>query len=335
MDPKSCPLRKLILQNLPPPNNIMMQLGCLPCRRQPVIECTEDDLCPGCHQQLYKHESSGRRVPLTIPQLVERGHCLKCHQETGTHASSDHEEEEEEFFSVPHSDLPSMNLPPMQEHHSHTPNTSHIPAGQAVYHGPYNARGEKHGQGEMIWSNGDVYRGMFVHDQRHGPGTLTFQAGGEYVGEWSHNTMHGTGTRRFANGDVYMGAYVEGHRTGEGRFYYANGDLYVGMWRDNHMHGPGRYYYASGQRFEGTMQYSKRVGKGKLQKSDGTVEIFLYVNDARVGQGVRWNAARTKAWRLWKPHKTYERKRISAAEAVSLVYEMDVAAGENQQENVL
>ena len=221
-----------------------------------------------------------------------------------------------------------------------------LPQGTAVYHGPYNDYGQRHGEGEMIWSNGDTYRGSFVNDLREGQGTLSFapppnsvhEDGGEYVGDWLQDEMHGTGTRRYPNGDVYMGDYVKGMRQGQGRFYYANGDLYWGSWKSNQMQGPGRYYYASGQRFEGVFLHGKRSGKGKLQKTDGTLEIFQYINDQRVGQGVRWSADRSKAWRLWMPSNggrtgqssknviTLEKQKMTVAEAVSLVYDIEKAA---------
>ena len=193
-----------------------------------------------------------------------------------------------------------------------------LPAGTAVYQGPYNERGQRHGGGEMVWSNGDVYRGAFVCDMRQGHGTLTFappqspnnayKDGGEYVGDWYQDLMQGNGTRR-----------------------YANGDLYWGRWQNNQMHGQGRYYYASGQRFEGLFLHSKRAGKGKLQRTDGTIEIFQYVNDQRVGQGIRWSADRSKAWRLWMPSSAakgapLQKQKISIAEAVSLDYDIEQAA---------
>jgi hypothetical protein len=174
---------------------------------------------------------------------------------------------------------------------------------------------------------------------REGHGTLVFAAesgdGGEYVGEWQNNLMHGSGTWRYPNGEMYVGEYKAGKRYGEGRFYHANGDLYVGSWFNNEMHGLGRYYFANGLQFEGTFVRNKRNGKGKLQREDGTIEIFQYIKNERVGQGVRWSADRSKAWRLWIPNKrniltghavTYERKSISIAEAVSLVYDIERCA---------
>lgn len=41
-----------------------------------------------------------------------------------------------------------------------------------------------------------------------------------------------------------------------------------------------------------------RNGRGKYQLTDGRVEIYRYVNDNRVGDGVRWSSDREKAWKM-------------------------------------
>lgn len=291
----------------------------------PGINCSSSN--GKSSQQLHQQ----RKIPLSIPRLVERGQCLVC-QKKPTSSLQD----TEALFSSYSKHLST----PAAAAGSHP--------SSAIYRGPYNERGQRHGQGEMVWNNGDVYRGNFVNNHRHGHGELTFGHNGvhgEYVGEWQHDQMHGHGTRRYANGDCYVGAYENSIRNGEGRFYYANGDLYWGQWRHNQMHGPGRYYYASGQRFEGTFVHSKRTGKGKLQRTDGTLEIFQYLNDQRVGQGVRWSTDRTKAWRLWIPSSevgkvgqggaggtALQKQKISVAEAVSLAYDIDQAAAQTLEE---
>jgi len=50
-------------------------------------------------------------------------------------------------------------------------------AGETVYIGDFNASGERHGPGELLWSNGDKYVGSFVCGMRHGQGTLYFKDG--------------------------------------------------------------------------------------------------------------------------------------------------------------
>lgn len=209
----------------------------------------------------------------------------------------------------------------------------------AVYEGSYNNKGEKHGAGVMKWSNGDVFKGTFVNDKRRGHGTIEFnsvnQDGGEYVGEWLDDKMHGCGTRRYPNGDMHVGNFHEGKREGEGRFYFSNGDMYYGEWKNNQMHGPGNYYFSSGTRFEGTFLFNKRNGKGKTQGISGSTDIFQYINDERVGQGVRFDEKRTWAWRLVPRadgamrqigSAPLERHCITMPEAVSLLYEIENAA---------
>ena len=96
--------------------------------------------------------------------------------------------------------------------------------------------------------------------------------------------------------------------------------MYLGPWRDDRIEGLGRYYYAGGQRFEGEFVAGKRHGKGKMQRLDGSLDICLYVNDQRIGVGVRWSANRTKAWLV---EGGRVRKKISIAEAVSTQYKME------------
>jgi hypothetical protein len=124
--------------------------------------------------------------------------------------------------------------------------------------------------------------------------------GSEYTGDWLDNQMHGRGQRTFPNGDVYVGAYKHGQRCGgpDCKVKFANGDLYVGSWESNNFHGHGRYFFADGTALEGTFDHGKKQGKFKRQKPSGTLDILRYENDKISGQGVRWNASRTKTWLL-------------------------------------
>ena len=67
--------------------------------------------------------------------------------------------------------------------------------------------------------------------------------------------------------------------------------------------------------FEGMFRSGKRNGRGKYQLTDGRVEIYRYVNDSRVGDGVRWSANRKKAWRMNDGKIT---KRVSTEEAAAI-----------------
>jgi hypothetical protein len=67
--------------------------------------------------------------------------------------------------------------------------------------------------------------------------------------------------------------------------------------------------------FEGMFRNGKRNGRGKYQLTDGRVEIYRYVNDSRVGDGVRWSADRKKAWRMINGKVN---KRVTTEEAVGI-----------------
>ncbi|GAX16396.1 hypothetical protein FisN_10Hh371 [Fistulifera solaris] len=328
--------------------------------------------CPTCGQQLYTFKTARicccivsknlRKIPLTVPNLVERGQCCRCELHDSSKSLQTLEvsscwsesspfgsfldpianhgtgnETGHEFFSFTLKEKPNNGR--CTGSSAFVPDDS-VAIKTAVYEGGYNSKGEKHGEGVMAWSNGDVFKGAFVNDKRCGHGTIEFngvnQDGGEYVGEWRDDKMHGDGTRRYPNGDMYVGNFDEGKREGEGRFYFSNGDMYFGQWKNNQMHGPGHYYFSSGTRFEGMFLFNRRNGKGKTQGgSSGSIDIFQYINDERVGQGVRFDAKRTRAWRLVPRvngairqigSPPLERHRITIPEAVSLVYEIENAS---------
>lgn len=184
------------------------------------------------------------------------------------------------------------------------------------YNGQYNEAGQRHGTGSLRWENGDKYEGNFWCGMMDGEGTLYFADGTEYVGSWKLNKMDGQGTRRYANGNVYTGEYRAGKRTGQGRCYFANGDLYTGAWNHDLIEGFGRYHYNTGRAFEGNFKAGKREGRGKFQLLNGTVDIYRYVDDKRVGDGVRWSKDRTKAWRL--DYKGKKRNKVTLEEAMRI-----------------
>lgn len=296
--------------------------------------------CPSCGQQLYmltsgrrwfgKMKQSTRKKPLTIPGLVNRGQCLKCSK---TAVEQPQGLSRGQLDEVPTAVCINARSSIGSDAYSGTTATNTSASSvcsasvTALYEGPHNAVGERHGKGIMRWANGDVYEGEFYRGSRQGTGTLNFADGSEYVGDWWNNYMHGQGTRRFVNGDVYVGDYRYNRREGSGRFYFSNGDLYFGNWKEDKMEGFGRYYYSSGQRFEGYFKAGRRNGKGKLQRTDGSLDLYRYEDDKRVGSGVRWSTDRTKAWRLDIVRSTVRAKKITVAEAVSLVYQIDGTEG--------
>lgn len=295
--------------------------------------------CPSCGQQLYLvisgrrwfapfKKQCTRRKALTIQGVVNRGQCLNC-----AHGDKKTSPGTEQAPSLTAGCVAASTAPTCNNSDSNSSFTGAAASGgsvsstTALYEGPHNSRGERHGKGIMRWANGDKYTGEFYEGARQGSGTLNFADGSEYVGDWWNNFMHGSGTRRFMNGDIYVGDYRYSKREGSGRFYFSNGDLYYGNWKEDRMEGFGRYYYHSGQRFEGYFKEGRRNGKGKLQRTDGSLDLYRYEDDRRVGAGVRWSVDRTKAWRLEMVRGTVRAKKVTVAEAVSLVYQIEGAIG--------
>ncbi|KAL9182818.1 hypothetical protein ACHAXT_004097 [Thalassiosira profunda] len=138
-----------------------------------------------------------------------------------------------------------------------------------------------------ICRNG-VFMGTYEGDlnkegQRHGFGVLLCDNGNSYEGEWNKDKRDGLGIARYSSGDVYDGQWVRGKRQGHGVMYIEAGDTYIGSWNNGLKHGAGTYHW-----------------------SDGEVDVSWYQEDRRVGEGVRWNASRSKAYRLIRGTKKEE-----------------------------
>eukprot|EP00956_Cyclotella_meneghiniana_P044036 scaffold298885_cov89-Cyclotella_meneghiniana.AAC.1 len=130
-----------------------------------------------------------------------------------------------------------------------------------------------------ICRNG-VFMGTYEGDlnakgQRHGFGVLICDNGNSYEGDWKLDKRDGLGIARYSSGDVYDGEWKRGKRQGHGVMYIESGDTYIGSWDKGLKHGAGTYHWA-----------------------DGEVDVSWYEEDRRVGEGVRWNATRNKAFQL-------------------------------------
>jgi regulator of replication initiation timing len=138
-----------------------------------------------------------------------------------------------------------------------------------------------------ICRNG-VFMGTYEGDlntegQRHGFGVLLCDNGNSYEGEWKKDKRDGLGIARYSSGDVYDGQWQRGKRQGHGVMYIEAGDTYIGGWNNGLKHGAGTYHWA-----------------------DGEVDVSWYQEDRRVGEGVRWNSSRSKAFRLLRGTKKEE-----------------------------
>lgn len=74
-----------------------------------------------------------------------------------------------------------------------------------------------HGEGTMVYSNGEKYHGMWMKDRRNGLGTHHFRDTSRFEGEWVNDDMMGLGTFYYRNGSVYQGEWVDNRRHGSGK----------------------------------------------------------------------------------------------------------------------
>jgi hypothetical protein len=120
-----------------------------------------------------------------------------------------------------------------------------MPAG--VYQGQC-ANGKPDGSGEVVFSNGDRFKGEFRNGRIHGQGTWTSgSSGNTYTGNWFDGRRQGEGTYSWSHGSQqYVGEWVDDKRQGRGTFTWANGDRFEGEFRNNQQY-TGTYYSANGK----------------------------------------------------------------------------------------
>jgi len=104
----------------------------------------------------------------------------------------------------------------------------------------------------IIYSNGDRYQGEVVINtasnnpmqytklQISGYGEMVYKDGDVYKGEWSQNKWHGKNAFiKYADGESYEGEVEYGEKKGYGVFKWSNGVKYEGYWLNDNLHGEG------------------------------------------------------------------------------------------------
>jgi hypothetical protein len=170
--------------------------------------------------------------------------------------------------------------------------------------------GRREGQGQLSWSNGDVYKGEWRFDLYHGRGIFTFAKKGEifegtfaqgqytqgkytyasgdvYDGQFKQGLRTGRGTYRYAgSGEVYEGQWLKGVRSGQGKLSKPNGEVYDGQWLKGIQSGPGKLTYANGDVVEGQWDNGVQTGKGRLTYANGDILEGVWQNGVQTGSGV-------------------------------------------------
>ena len=111
----------------------------------------------------------------------------------------------------------------------------------ATYKGQMN-RDQKHGFGEIVFSNGEMYEGYWEDGLQSGPGRFFYIDGNVYDGRWRRGKFSGQGRYYYSREEFYEGRFFEGEPHGVGKHCYPNGDYFEGGWLKGERHGHGVYF---------------------------------------------------------------------------------------------
>mmetsp|Transcript_16124 Transcript_16124/g.41395 ORF Transcript_16124/g.41395 Transcript_16124/m.41395 type:complete len:1154 (-) Transcript_16124:92-3553(-) len=135
-----------------------------------------------------------------------------------------------------------------------------------------------HGNGKLIYPNGDVYEGGFAEGRREGSGSFAEHTGAKYDGTWHASMRFGEGTQMYASAissltklpSTYKGKWLKDRPDGHGQMIYANGDNYEGTFSNGRRHGRGVFRNLQQTiKYDGEWQHGVRQGQGVLEDDHG------------------------------------------------------------------
>lgn len=109
------------------------------------------------------------------------------------------------------------------------------------------------GLGQMVFPNGDVYKGAWKSDLRHGAGLCKFgSTGAIFKGEWREGKPYGSGIL-FCLPNEIIEARFDGYHIVDGtvKILYTNGEYYEGTFKNNYRHSTGVHYYGNQDYYDG------------------------------------------------------------------------------------
>ena len=78
----------------------------------------------------------------------------------------------------------------------------------SLYYAGNFKQGIAQGHGKMVFKDGTVYKGSFLHNQMQCPSAvIEYGNGDRYEGPVEQGKKHGTGTYAYQNGDTYVGGF--------------------------------------------------------------------------------------------------------------------------------
>jgi hypothetical protein len=141
------------------------------------------------------------------------------------------------------------------------------------YNGSFR-HGMRDGFGQMVYSTGDSFEGIFSKDKRHGRGLYRWGKDGRtFDGNYEHDAPHDpNGTMTWKDGTIYVGAFLEGNRSGKGIQCFPSGVRYQGDFVNGKYDGFGVCEFADhGSIYKGHWVKGQAHGQGRLTNADGEV----------------------------------------------------------------
>ncbi len=114
-----------------------------------------------------------------------------------------------------------------------------------------------------------IYLGNVLKGEREGEGIMLFNNGESFIGHWKNDAQEEKGIFYYKNGDKYDGEWINGKREGKGIFYYHNGDRYEGDWKNDKKDGKGIIYLHNGDRAMGDFSNGCKRGKFVILTKNG------------------------------------------------------------------
>jgi hypothetical protein len=98
-----------------------------------------------------------------------------------------------------------------------------------MFENPY-LEGEPHGQVEILFSDGGLYRGVMTNGKIEGPGEYQSALGELIIGNFKNGILHGeNGYIKNLGGEKFKGEFVDGEITKLGIYENERGDTYEGV----------------------------------------------------------------------------------------------------------
>ncbi len=145
--------------------------------------------------------------------------------------------------------------------------------------------GKLHGQGEVHWGNGTLYRGMFLEGLFDGEGYLTFADGAAYTGEFKQGKISGKGIFNIDKDIVKEGIFVNSLLQGEGK-YRDSFSQYVGAFSKGKYHGEGFLQLTSGASYSGAFYNGNYHGIGMFIDESENEYVGQFIDGLFTGEGV-------------------------------------------------